>query len=154
MPKVSVIIPTYNRAHFLCEALDSALSQTFKDFEIIIVDDGSTDNTKQVLEKYGSRIYYIYQENKGRAEARNTGIRRAKGEHIAFLDDDDIWLPNKLEKQVFFLDARPDIGIGRHVEDHVMPLHCLPQRVRFQQISLDKAEALSPEVVLDEFLLA
>lgn len=111
MPKVSVIIPTYNRAYLVCEAIDSVLSQTFKDFEIIVVDDGSTDNTKEALEKYGPRICYIYQENKGRAEARNAGIRQAKAEYIAFLDDDDIWLPNKLEKQITFLDTRPDIGL-------------------------------------------
>ncbi|MDP3731821.1 MAG: glycosyltransferase family 2 protein, partial [Candidatus Omnitrophota bacterium] len=112
MPKVSVIIATYNRAHFICEAIDSALNQTFKDFEIIVVDDGSSDNTREVLEKYGSTIYCIYhQVNKGRAEARNTGIKNAKCEYIAFLDDDDIWLPHKLEEQVAFLDSHPEIGL-------------------------------------------
>ncbi len=111
MPKVSVIIATYNRTHFVCEAIESVLNQTFPDFEIIVIDDGSIDNTKQVLEKYASRIQYIFQENKGRAEARNTGIKNAKCEYIAFLDDDDIWLPNKLEKQVIFLDSHPDIEL-------------------------------------------
>jgi glycosyltransferase involved in cell wall biosynthesis len=113
MPKVSVIISTYNRAHshFVCDAIDSVLKQTFKDFEIIVVDDGSTDNTRQVLEKYGSNINYVYQQNMGRAETRNTGIKQAKGEYIAFLDDDDIWLPSKLQKQVAFLDSCPDIGL-------------------------------------------
>jgi len=111
MPKVSVIIATYNRSHFVCEAIESVLNQTFLDFEIIVIDDGSKDNTKQVLEKYGSRIHYIFQENKGRAESRNTGIKNTKGEYIAFLDDDDIWLPNKLEKQVAFLDSHPEIGL-------------------------------------------
>ncbi len=110
-PKVSVIIATYNRSHFVCEAIESVLNQTFQDFEIIVIDDGSIDNTKQVLEKYGSHIQYIFQENKGRAEARNTGIKNAKCEYIAFLDDDDIWLPNKLEKQVIFLDSHPDIEL-------------------------------------------
>jgi glycosyltransferase involved in cell wall biosynthesis/SAM-dependent methyltransferase len=111
MTKVSIIIPTYNRNHFLCEAINSVLNQTFKDYEIIVVDDGSTDNTREVLERYGSRIQYIYQKNSGRAQARNAGIRMAKAEYIAFLDDDDIWLPNKLEKQIAFLDAHPDIGL-------------------------------------------
>jgi len=111
MPKVSVIIPTYNRTHYVCEAIDSVLSQTFKDLEVIVVDDGSTDDARQVLENYSSRIYYIYQENRGRSEARNKGIKAAKGEYIAFLDDDDIWLPYKLERQVQFLDAHPDIGL-------------------------------------------
>lgn len=111
MPKVSVVISTYNRAHFVSDAIDSVLNQTFKDLEIVVVDDGSTDNTRQVLEKYGDSIHYVYQENKGRAEARNTGIKFAKGEYIAFLDDDDMWLPQKLEKQVVFLNAHPDIGL-------------------------------------------
>jgi len=111
MPKVSVIITTYNRAHFVYEAIKSVLNQTFKDLEIIVVDDGSTDNTRQVLEKHNSCISYIYKQNKGRAEARNTGIKVAEGEYIAFLDDDDVWLPRKLEKQVNFLDSHPDIGL-------------------------------------------
>jgi glycosyltransferase involved in cell wall biosynthesis len=111
MPKVSVIVPTYNRSHFVCDAIDSILNQTFKDFEVITVDDGSTDNTQGVLQKYGSRLYYIYQQNHGLPAARNTGIEAAKGEYIAFLDDDDLWFPEKLEKQVKFLDANPDIGL-------------------------------------------
>ncbi len=111
MPKVSVIIPTYNRSHYVGEAIDSVLGQTFKDLEIIIVDDGSTDNTKQVLKNYASRIQYIFQEKKGRAEARNQGMMAAKGEYITFLDDDDIWWPNKLQKQIIFLDAHPHIGL-------------------------------------------
>lgn len=110
MPKVSIIIPTYNRSHFILDAIDSVLNQTFQDFEIIVIDDGSTENTKEILSKYGS-IIYAYQENRGRAEARNAGIRQAKGEYIAFLDDDDIWLPQKLEKQVAFLNSKPDIGL-------------------------------------------
>jgi len=116
-PKVSVIIATYNRAYFVSCAIDSVLSQTFKDFELIMVDDGSIDNTSEVLKKYSSSIYYIYQENKGRAEARNTGIKVARGNYIAFLDDDDIWLPEKLEKQVIFLDSHPDIGLVHTVTD-------------------------------------
>jgi glycosyltransferase involved in cell wall biosynthesis/protein-L-isoaspartate O-methyltransferase len=111
MPKVSVIIATYNRSGFVCDAIDSALKQSFKDCEIIVVDDGSTDDTKQVLSKYGSSINYLYQDNQGRASARNSGIKLAKGEYLAFLDDDDIWVPDKLQKQVEFLNSHPNIGL-------------------------------------------
>jgi len=111
MPKVSVIIITFNRPQYVCEAVDSVLGQTFNDFEVIVVDDGSASKTKEALEKYGSRIQYIFQDHKGRSVARNTGINAAKGEYIAFLDDDDAWLPGKLEKQVAFLDSHPEIGL-------------------------------------------
>ncbi len=96
MPNVSVIIPTYNRALYVTKAIDSVLAQTYKDYEIIVVDDGSTDNTKNVLEPYLGRINYMYQENAGVSAARNTGIKSAKGQWIAFLDSDDEWLPEKL----------------------------------------------------------
>lgn len=111
MPRVSVIIITFNRPQYLCEAINSALGQTFKDFEIIVVDDGSIGKTKEVSEKYGPSIRYIFQDHQGRSAARNTGINAAKGEYIAFLDDDDIWLPEKLEKQVAFFDAHPETGL-------------------------------------------
>jgi glycosyltransferase involved in cell wall biosynthesis len=98
-PFFSVIVPTYNRAHLISETIESVLAQTFKDFELIIVDDGSTDNTKEVIKSYLSdpRVIYIYQENKERAAARNNGIRNSTGEWIALLDSDDLWLPNHLE---------------------------------------------------------
>ncbi len=111
MPRVSVIIITFNRPQYICEAIDSVLGQTFNDFEIIVVDDGSAARTKEVLEKYGSSIQYVFQDHKGRSVARNTGINAAKGEYIAFLDDDDIWLPEKLEKQVAFLNSHSEIGL-------------------------------------------
>lgn len=98
--KVSVIIPTYNSAKYVTEAIDSVLAQTYKNYEIIVIDDGSTDNTKELLKSYKKKIKYIYQENKGQAWARNTGIKKAKGELIAFLDADDVWLAKKLELQV------------------------------------------------------
>ena len=98
-PFFSVIIPTYNRAHLVGETIESVLAQTFKDFELIIVDDGSTDNTKEVVSKYLSdpRVKYIYQENKERAAARNNGIKNSNGKWMAFLDSDDLLLPNHLE---------------------------------------------------------
>jgi glycosyltransferase involved in cell wall biosynthesis len=106
---VSVIIPTYNRAHFIGEAIESILNQDIRDcqIEIIVVDDGSTDNTKEVLGKFGNRIRYIYQDNRGAGPARNRGIDEATGEWISFLDSDDRWLPGKLSLQFKVLDAFP-----------------------------------------------
>ena len=94
--KISLIIPTYNRANLIENTLLSVFNQTIKVDEIIVVDDGSTDNTKQILEQYD--IKYIFQENQGVSSARNTGIKRAKNEWICFLDSDDIWEHNKIEK--------------------------------------------------------
>jgi glycosyltransferase involved in cell wall biosynthesis len=110
-PKVSVIIPTYNYAHFLPEALNSVLDQTYKNFEVIIVDDGSTDNTKDVLKSFlnDQRIRYIYQENSGLPATRNRGIKESKGQFVAFLDSDDVWLPAKLEKQILLFDNDEEI---------------------------------------------
>jgi glycosyltransferase involved in cell wall biosynthesis len=101
---VSTIIPTYNRANLITEALDSVLAQTFPNVEVIVVDDGSTDATSEVLARYGGRIRVIYQRNAGPAAARNRGIAAANGEFIAFLDSDDLWLPEKLERQVNLLE--------------------------------------------------
>jgi len=108
---VSVIIPTYNRVQLIAQAIDSVLSQTYRNFEIIVVDDGSTDDTKQILIPYKDRITYIYQENQGGAAARNTGINRAKGKYIAFLDSDDLWFSPKLERQVEVLDNHDDFAL-------------------------------------------
>lgn len=114
-PKVSVIIPIYNRADILPRTIKSVLNQTFKDFELIIVDDGSLDNTKEVVEEFqrkDPRIRYIWQENSGApARPKNTGIKNAKGKYIAFLDHDDEWLPQKLEKQIkLFENSKTNIG--------------------------------------------
>ncbi|HOW42775.1 MAG TPA: glycosyltransferase [Candidatus Omnitrophota bacterium] len=110
-PLVSVIIPTYNRAMFIVEAVKSVLNQTFKDYELIIVDDGSKDKTKEILEPYKAQIRYVYQNNKGHASARNTGIRMAVGKYIAFNDSDDILLPNTLEILVDFMQRVNDVGL-------------------------------------------
>ncbi len=112
-PKVSIIVPTYNAAGYIKAAVDSALSQTYKDCEVIVVDDGSTDKTKKVLEPHAAsgKIKYVYQSNKGLAGARNTGIRAAKGDYIAFLDADDIFLPGKIAEQADFLKSHPDFGV-------------------------------------------
>jgi glycosyltransferase involved in cell wall biosynthesis len=95
----SVIIPSYNNAVFLPEAIESALSQSVPPLEVIVVDDGSTDNTRDIIEPYRRSIRYFFQENKGLAGARNRGIEEARGNLVAFLDADDIWLPEKLERQ-------------------------------------------------------
>lgn len=110
-PLVSVIIPTYNREKYIKKALESVFFQTFQDFEIIVIDDGSTDNTKSVLEPYikEGRVKYITQQNLKVSKARNNGIRNAQGKYIALLDSDDYWLDSKkLEKQVNYFEARKD----------------------------------------------
>jgi glycosyltransferase involved in cell wall biosynthesis len=113
MPEVSVVIPTYNSATLLCEAVESVLEQTYQDFEIIVVDDGSTDNTRQMAEVFrGPKVKYIFQPNQGPPVARNTGIRASSGRLVAFLDADDIWLPFKLELQVKALENSPQAGLA------------------------------------------
>ena len=114
MPVISVVIPTYNRAHLIKRAIDSVLSQTYQDFELIIVDDGSNDNTEDIVKNINDdRIRYIrHNKNKGSSAARNTGIENSKGEYIAFLDSDDVWLEKKLEKQMkVFSASGPEIGV-------------------------------------------
>jgi len=111
MPKVSVIIPTYNCAEYIIEAVESVLNQTFRDFEVIVVDDGSTDNTKQVLDKFKDKISYIYQENQGVAVARNNGIVRSTGDYISFLDSDNKWKLNLLAKSVPVLETENSVGL-------------------------------------------
>jgi len=111
MSRVSVIIPTFNRRDYITIALDSVLTQTYKDYEIIIIDDGSSDNTKEVLKPYQNRIRYFYQQNSGIPATRNRGIREAHGEYITFLDSDDYWLPEKLELQIECFKQNPHYGM-------------------------------------------
>ncbi len=99
-PNVSVIIPTYNRAEYVTKAIESVLVQTYFDHEIIVIDDGSTDSTKHILEPYLDKIVYISQANAGPSAARNKGIEASRGRWLAFLDSDDTWLPNKLDRQL------------------------------------------------------
>jgi len=110
-PKVSVIIPAYNTAPFIAETLDSVFGQTFRDFEVIVINDGSPDTAdlEAALQPYMSRIRYIKQENRGLPGARNAGIRLARGELLAFVDSDDIWMPDYLAAQVQFLDSHPRV---------------------------------------------
>ena len=108
-PTVSVIIPTYNRAHLLPRALESVLAQTFEDLEVLVVDDGSTDGTEAVVTGYDDRVRYLRQpQNAGVSAARNRGLREARGEFVAFLDSDDEWFPEKLARQVERFRELPD----------------------------------------------
>jgi glycosyltransferase involved in cell wall biosynthesis len=110
-PAISVVIATYNRANYLPATIDSVLHQSFKDFELIVVDDGSNDNTREVLEPYGSRVKYFYQPNSGASAARNLGVRHARGAWIAFQDSDDLSLPNHLASLYRYATKHPACGM-------------------------------------------
>ncbi|MGH7855414.1 MAG: glycosyltransferase, partial [Candidatus Binatia bacterium] len=110
-PAVSVIIATYNRDHLIAETLDSVLGQSFRDFEIILVDDGSTDNTREVVARYGTHVQYIYQNNRGPSAARNLGVRQARGSWISIQDSDDLSAPNHLSVLHAYADAHPNVGM-------------------------------------------
>ena len=109
-PLVSVIIPVYNGERFLAQALDSVCAQGYSPLEVIVVDDGSTDQTAKVVNGFKDKVVYFFQQNGGPAAARNRGIATAHGEFIAFLDADDLWAPNKIERQVDYLLQHPETG--------------------------------------------
>jgi len=111
VPLVSAAITTYNRSRYLRGAIESVLAQTVDDLEVIVVDDGSTDDTEAVVEPYLDRLRYVRQDNAGRAAARNTAVRAARGELIAFCDSDDRWCPDRLARQVSVLDVEADAGM-------------------------------------------
>ncbi|MBI4489748.1 MAG: glycosyltransferase [Deltaproteobacteria bacterium] len=110
-PLVSVVIATYNRDRFLPETVESVLDQRFRDFELIVVDDGSTDDTQRVLKSYGDRIRSFYQENRGPSAARNLGIRHARGRWVSIQDSDDLCTPEHLDALTGFVDRNPDCGM-------------------------------------------
>jgi hypothetical protein len=110
-PLVSVVVPVYNGARYLRQALDSALAQTYQPLQVLVVDDGSTDASPALIASYGSRVVSIRQPNAGVAQARNTGLRAASGELIAFLDQDDWWLPEKVARQVERFQADDELGL-------------------------------------------
>lgn len=116
-PIFSVIIPTYNRVDYLCFTVESVLKQTFKEFELIIVDDGSTDGTKNMVSEYTDpRLKYVYHDNKGVSYSRNRGLELSKGVYMAFLDSDDRWVPHKLETTLEYINKYPEIQIF-HTEE-------------------------------------
>lgn len=131
--EISVIVPAYNAAGHIEKALDSVLAQTLIPHEIIVVDDGSSDDTSRILDSYGKRIRSIHQSNTGQSSARNVGIQVAKGEWIAFLDTDDYWLPTKLERQAAMLADKPSIGFcststrAESPEGEMLDLWCCPR---------------------------
>jgi len=144
-PKVSVIIPSYNSAQFLPDAIESVLAQTYRNTEVIVVNDGSTDSTRQVVNGYGNLITYIEQPNGGAANARNAGLSSSLGEYIAFLDADDIWLPHKLEKQMATFSLYPDVAL------------VYSQMINFDEVSHEESlpwpETVHSGKIFDELLV-
>ena len=134
-PLVSVIIPTFNRGWIIKEAIESVLAQDFTDFELIVVDDGSSDDTAEILDAFGGDIKIIRQSNRGVSAARNRGIEASAGRWIAFLDSDDLWLPQKLSRQVSFFDAHPDAMISQTEEQWVRNGVRVNPRLRHRKFS-------------------
>jgi glycosyltransferase involved in cell wall biosynthesis len=138
--RVSVVIPSYNRAQYLSSAIDSIISQSYPIYEIIVVDDGSSDDTAGVCARYGKPVRYVYQDNAGPSSARNTGIEHATGELLAFLDSDDTWLPGKTERQVALFERDQSLGLcataNYNCDENgtITDLHCIcptnPSRIR------------------------
>jgi glycosyltransferase involved in cell wall biosynthesis len=110
-PSVSVIIPTYNRGYCVCKAIDSVLKQTYRDYEIVIVDDGSVDDTRERVAQYGEAVRYLWKLNGGAGSARNAGLRHARGHYVAWLDSDDVWLPCKLSLQMRVFQRLPNVQL-------------------------------------------
>ena len=162
---VSVIVPVYNGAEYLAGALASILRQDYKASEIIVVDDGSTDTTPNIIRNFSRSVRSVRQDNSGPAGARNTGIRAASHQFIAFLDSDDVWRPSALRDQLAELKKRPDTGIAwglsvRHVSPEVRPpnddWHGLPQwalsvqSMLFKRAVFDRAGFFDPEMRVGE----
>ncbi len=160
--RVSVLVPSYNSASTLAAAVYSVFDQTFADYEILVIDDGSTDNTRDVVERLEKekpgKIRYIYQENRGLAAARNTGIRESRGEFLALLDADDHWLPERLERGVAAMEQNERTGLvhaninwmdakGRIQETAPRDLRSLSGNM-FENIYLRKAHVACPTVLL------
>lgn len=170
LPKISIVIPAYNVAAFIAETLESVFAQSFTDFEVIIVNDGSpdTEEFERVLHPYRERICYFKQENRGASAARNTGLRAARGELIAFLDADDLWLPNYLTEQLKFISeygydlvcadalifgASPDAG--QSYMDSLMSGAPLEGRVTFLElVNADRSLITSGVVVRRDLVFA
>ena len=111
MPKVSIITPLYNGEKYIGKNIESILGQTYRDFEHIVVDDGSTDRSAEMVRSFGKAVVYFEQKNAGQAAAVNAGIKASRGEYVGFCDQDDWWLPEKLERQVKFLEENKDVAL-------------------------------------------
>jgi glycosyltransferase involved in cell wall biosynthesis len=159
---VSIIIPTYNRSDLLGRAIESVLAQTYKNFNIIVVDDGSTDNTPSVVEIFGTAVSYIRQQNQGPSAARNRGISEATGDLVAFLDSDDRWFPEKLEKQVALFMEDQHLGLvgsgyvrnGVGTEQLLLMTHDVRTlgRIEYDELMVHNMIATSTAVVRRECL--
>jgi len=156
LPLVSVILPVYNRAWCIRQAVDSVLAQTYRNRELVVVDDGSTDGTGRLLQKYGGQIFVIRQPNRGVSAARNRGVRAASGDLIAFLDSDDLWLPEKLARQTAFFQGHPEARICQTEEIWIRNGIRVNPRIRHQKPSGDIFERslelclVSPSAVMLE----
>ena len=138
MAAVSVVIPTFNRAGKVARAVSSVLDQTFTDHEIIVIDDGSSDGTRETISQFGGRITYIaHPSNLGVSAARNTGIRRSSAPFLAFLDSDDYWLPEKLRAQIGFFETKPEAVACQTKEIWIRKGHRVNPRDRHQKPSGD-----------------
>jgi glycosyltransferase involved in cell wall biosynthesis len=138
-PLISCIVPVYNGERYLREALDSILAQTYRPLEVIVADDGSTDQTAALVTGYGDPVRYLFQPNQGPAAARNLGLRAAQGEFVAFLDADDVWHPEKCARQMARFQARPELDLCvTHVQNFWIPeLH--QEEARFRDHRLMQA---------------
>jgi glycosyltransferase involved in cell wall biosynthesis len=131
-PLISCIIPVFNGERYLGEALDSILAQTYQAIDLIVIDDGSTDGTGELVARYGDRIRYFRQNNEGAPKARNAGLSAARGAFVAFLDSDDLWHPEKLERQMARFKARPELDLCvTHLQRFWIP-QLETERKRFQ----------------------
>jgi len=156
---VSVIVPTYNRANLVSETIKSILNQTYKNFELIVVDDGSTDNTEEVIKKFNdNRIKYIKIDNwGGPAKPRNTGIKKARGEYIAFCDDDDIWLPEKLEKQIKVFQISNETAMlytrFKRIEGDIISNRILPKNGKYKSGNIFKSLYFKPFIACSSVIV-
>jgi glycosyltransferase involved in cell wall biosynthesis len=152
MPRVSIIIPTYNRRHLLTEAIESVLRQTVADYEIIVADDGSLDGTAEMLQHRGAPVRYLRLPHSGLpGVVRNAGINIAQGNDIAFLDSDDLWAPDALEKRLAILDARPEVHLV--YTDAIVFAHGTGIALhRRHAISQPAAGWIGPQLLLGDFM--
>lgn len=136
-PQISIVIPAYNSARFISDALNSAISQNIEGLEIIVVDDGSTDDTRAIVEAFGHDVSYVYQNNRGAAAARNTGVKVAGGEWIAFLDSDDFWNDQYLNAFASAITSNNDFGLyycgKRWVDENKVPISDIPLQTTFPE---------------------